>query len=220
MKEFSLIEKEFDKVYVQALQFTMASEGLFANHPNDKGGMTYKGIARTYNYKWEGWEIIDNYLEDFPELKIPFRKKPTTLSRLNSLLNNDTDLDIKVYKYYFDRYFTKVGADKLGKLSNKVAIIMFDMCVLQGTRRAVKTLQRLLNRHYDKNLVVDGLFGANTYNAFADVYIKAGEDLTNHLLLEYVDNLNEASKVGNNIIFLAGWMNRVSNLRNYLRILK
>lgn len=68
------VEIKYGRAYANSLKFTMNAEGLFANHPDDKGGMTYQGIARVYNDRWEGWQIIDKYLQQFPELNTPFRK--------------------------------------------------------------------------------------------------------------------------------------------------
>ena len=38
------------------------------------------------------------------------------------------------------------------------------------------------------------------------------------LLHEYMDNILEAGKLEGNAPNIAGWINRINNLRNYLRI--
>ena len=217
------IEIKYGRAYANSLKFTMNAEGLFANHPDDKGGMTYQGIARVYNDRWEGWQIIDKYLQQFPELNIPFKKPPVSVERLNKILSEDSTLGMLVFDYYYANYFVKSGAKSISEYSQKIAIIMFDIATLQGIRRAGKTLQRLLNRYYNANLVVDGDFGKNSLNALVDNLQnpKIGEEeLTSQLLLEMSDNLVEASKLNGNIVFLKGWMARTQNLRNYLRLLK
>lgn len=215
------VEQKYGKVYANSLRFTMSAEGLFANNPNDKGGMTYQGIARVYNGNWDGWKIIDKYLRDFPELVNPFTKPPISVSRLNKVLSEDLELGMLVFEYYYTNYFVKSGAESISKVCDKASVVLFDICVLQGVKRAAKTIQRLLNRYYGYTLVVDGILGNNTLNAFKDACLKDSKDsVINHLLLEYTDNLNEASKLDNNAKFLAGWLNRVLNLRNYLRLLK
>lgn len=215
------IEIKYGRAYANSLKFTMNAEGLFANHPDDKGGMTYQGIARVYNDRWEGWHIIDKYLQQFPELNTPFKKPPVSVERLNKLLSEDTTLGLAVFGYYYTNYFCKSGADMVSKSCEKAGIIIFDISVLQGVKRASKTVQRLLNRYYGYKLDVDGILGSVTYKAFEEACQKEGQEvLVNHLLLEFMDNLNEASKLGNNVVFLKGWMQRIANLRNYLRLLK
>ena len=214
------VEDKYGKAYTNALKFTMNSEGLFANHINDKGGKTYKGIAYVYNSRWDGWKIIDKYLEQFPELQTPWRKPPTSLDRLNKLLNANDELNMMIIDFYFENYFKRSGAYAVSKICDKAGIILFDISVLQGVKRAGKTIQRLLNRYYGHNLLVDGLVGNKTIEAFKVSSELNKDSMINNIILEYVDNLNEASKLGNNHIFLKGWINRTTNLRNYLRLLK
>lgn len=45
----------FNQVYAHI----RSHEGNFVNHPRDRGGMTYGGIARKMNPDWEGWYIVD-----------------------------------------------------------------------------------------------------------------------------------------------------------------
>ena len=46
-------------MFQQALQDTLKHEGYYANHAADKGGETYRGIARNYHPAFKGWPIID-----------------------------------------------------------------------------------------------------------------------------------------------------------------
>ncbi len=36
-------------------------EGFYSNHPEDKGGKTYVGIAYNYNKDWMGWQYVDKH---------------------------------------------------------------------------------------------------------------------------------------------------------------
>ena len=212
------LEQKFNKNYVNALVFTMSAEGLFTNHAEDSGGMTYKGVSRIYNDRWEGWKIIDQYIiNKYPELSLAYFRRPTSLSSLNSELNANEELNLLVYDFYFQKYYEKCGASLL---SNKIGIVLFDISVLQGTKRAVKTIQRLANRYFDKKLLVDGIFGKNTLKGITEAIDEVGIDrFVAELLLEYQDNLVEASKYNKNQVFLQGWLNRIINLRNYLRLM-
>lgn len=209
-----LLEK-YGEDYVRALIFTSSAEGAFANVAGDKGGITFKGIARTYNARWGGWRIIDKALEQYPELKNPYNKAPESIKKLNEILNASDELSYLVIDFYFENYFKKVGADRIG---GKLAVILFDISVLMGCHRAVKTLQKVANRYFGCNLVVDGIVGSGTINKTKELIQTKGEDIfVSNMLLEYGDNVTEASKLEGNAKFLQGWMNRISHLSNYLR---
>lgn len=206
---------KYGEDYVKALIFTSSAEGAFANVVGDKGGITFKGIARTYNARWEGWRIIDKALEQYPELKTPYNKAPESIKKLNEILNASDELSYLVIDFYFENYFKKVGADRIG---GKLAVILFDISVLMGCHRAGKTLQKVANRYFGCNLVVDGIVGSGTISKVKELIQTKGEDIfVSNMLLEYGDNVTEASKLEGNAKFLQGWMNRLTNLSNYLR---
>jgi len=214
------VEQKYGKAYANALKFTMNAEGLYANNASDKGKMTYKGVARAFNGSWQGWKFIDKALEQFPELQIPFRKPPVSIDRLNKVLSENTELDMLVYDFYYENYWKRSGAERIAQTSEKASIIIFDISVISGVKRSGKTLQRLLNRYYGQGLLIDGILGSKTYEVFVEAYKKDGNDnIINHLILEYIDNMNEASKLSGNEVFLNGWLQRCTNLRNYLRLL-
>lgn len=205
---------KYGEDYVRALLFTMQSEGAFSFHQADKGGMTYKGIARVYNSKWSGWVVIDRVLEKYPELKVAYTKPPASIHKLNFELNVNEDLEMLIYDFYYENYYTKCGADKIG---GKLAVVLFDISVLQGCRRASKSLQKCLNIHFKTNLVVDAVIGSGTIKVLNEVIQDKGlEAVLDRLIYEMKDNLVEASKLNNNIVFLAGWMNRVEHIRKYV----
>lgn len=207
--------KKYGQDYVNALTFTLSAEGLFSNVVGDKGGITFKGIARVYNARWDGWRIIDKALEQYPELKNPWNKAPANVNKLNEILNGSDELSYLVFDFYFENYFKKVGADRIG---GKLAVILFDTSVLFGAHRAGKTIQKVANLYFNQTLVVDGIVGGGTIAKVKELVQTKGEDVfVANMLLEYNDNVNEASKLGDNKKFLTGWLNRISHLSNYLR---
>ena len=210
------LAKKYGENYVKALIFTSSAEGAFANRKADKGGITYKGISRVYNPKWIGWNIINRYLDKYPELKIPYEgKPPASIHKLNVELNANEELEALIYDFYFENYWKKCGADRIG---GKLAVILFDISVLMGCHRASKTLQKVANRYFGCNLVVDGIVGSGTISKVKELIQTKGEDIfVSNMLLEYGDNVTEASKLEGNAKFLQGWMNRISHLSNYLR---
>ena len=209
-----LLEK-YGEDYVRALSFTMKSEGAFSFVKADTGGMTYKGIARQFNIKWSGWNIVDKALEKYPELKNPYvGKPPASINKLNFELNVNEELEFLIYDFYYENYYKKVGADRIG---GKLAVVLFDISVLQGCRRASKSLQKCLNIHFKTNLVVDAVIGSGTIKVLNEVIQDKGlEAVLDRLIYEMKDNLIEASKLNNNIVFLVGWMTRVENIRKYV----
>ena len=205
---------KYGEDYVRCLLFTMSAEGSFSYREADTGGMTYKGISRKWNPKWIGWVIIDKALEKYPELKIPYKKPPASIHKLNFELNVNEELEYLIYDFYYENYYTKCGAWNIG---GKLAVVLFDMAVLSGTRRASKSLQKCLNIHFKTNLVVDAVIGSGTIKVLNEVIQDKGlEAVLDRLIYEMKDNLIEASKLNNNIVFLDGWMNRVEHIRKYV----
>lgn len=43
-----------------AYNLTAAAEGGYSNNPNDRGGETWRGIARKRHPMWIGWAIVDS----------------------------------------------------------------------------------------------------------------------------------------------------------------
>ena len=205
---------KYGENYVKALTFTMNAEGSYSYREADTGGMTYKGIARQFNSKWSGWNIVDKALEKYPELKNPYvGKPPASINKLNFELNVNEELEFLIYDFYYENYYKKVGADRIG---GKLAVVLFDISVLQGLRRAGKSLQKCLNIHFKTNLVVDAVIGSGTIKVLNDVIQDKGlEAVLNRLIYEMKDNLVEASKINENIVFLDGWMYRVETIRKY-----
>ncbi len=206
---------KYGEDYVRCLLFTMAAEGAYSYRQADTGLQTYKGISRKWNPKWVGWVIIDKALEKYPELKIPYKKPPASIHKLNFELNVNEELEYLIYDFYYENYYTKCGAWNIG---GKLAVVLFDMSVLSGVRRASKSLQKCLNIHFKTNLVVDSQVGSGTLKVLNEVIGSKGLDLVvDKLIYEFKDNLIEAGKLEGNAPNLAGWMNRISHLSNYLR---
>ena len=206
---------KYGEDYVRCLLFTMSAEGAYSYRQADTGLQTYKGISRKWNPKWIGWVIVDKALEKYPELKIPYKKPPASIHKLNFELNVNEELEYLIYDFYYENYYTKCGAWNIG---GKLAVVLFDMAVLSGTRRASKSLQKCLNIHFKTNLVVDSQVGPGTLKVLNEVIGSRGLALVvEKLIYEYQDNLIEASKLDGNEENYNGWMNRISHLSNYLR---
>jgi lysozyme family protein len=102
----------FDK----ALAFTLLSEGLFSNDPNDPGGATMYGIILAEYQRFKGDPSLGP--EDLKQITIADR---------------DT-----IYK---QNYWLKTNADAL---PTGVDLSIFDMAVTSGPTRSIKILQEML----------------------------------------------------------------------------
>lgn len=136
-------------MFEQAFEIGMKKEGKYSNHPNDKGGETYKGVARKANPDWHGWLIVDN-----------LRREPGFPNNLddNKMLQTD------VRQLYKEKYFDAYNGDNMPQM---LAIEMFDTAINMGVPRSVKFLQEVLNG-LNKNqtlypdITIDGNYGPQT----------------------------------------------------------
>jgi lysozyme family protein len=136
--------------FSDAYTLTSAHEGGYVNDPVDRGGETYRGIARVHHPDWSGWGRIDaaRRKKGFPKI-----------------LGSDRSLQAKVKSFYKKAYWDRFGGDDMP--DQAVANELYDTAVNMGVRRAVRFLQSSLNllnrnqRDYD-DLVIDGWFGAKS----------------------------------------------------------
>jgi len=111
-----------------AYNLTMKAEGGYANNPNDKGGETYKGIARKKNPQWKGWTIIDTLrkTKGFP-----------------AILESNKALQTLKLDFYKSEFWDKLHLDEIN--NQAVTNEMFDTSVNMGQAIAAGFLQRALN---------------------------------------------------------------------------
>lgn len=124
----------FDKAFTQLLRH----EGGYNNHPHDKGGETFCGIARNSWPHWEGWKIVDAY------------------KAAGETPKPDLILVAFVRTFYRENYWRRMGQIE----SQRLAYALFDTTAQFGYGRAVETVQRILG-----GLDVDGILGFNTLKA-------------------------------------------------------
>ncbi len=127
-----------------AYRIARKNEGGYVNDPADKGGETYKGVARNFNPSWPGWLIIDEY----KRLKGPIKK--------NTIIAN-TKLDLLVEGLFKKNYWDRMQGDTIN--SQKVADIFFDMFINSG--KAARVMQASLNT-LGKNIPLDNTIGTKT----------------------------------------------------------
>lgn len=110
-----------------AFKKIMRAEGTYSNHPDDRGGETYKGIARNFHKEWKGWKTIDIYKKKFPD-------------RFASKLDKVDELQDAVKTFYKVNFWNILELDKCG--SQKIANELFDDSVNCGIVSALKKFQR------------------------------------------------------------------------------
>ncbi|MBI5267104.1 MAG: hypothetical protein HY851_07720 [candidate division Zixibacteria bacterium] len=134
---------QFEPAYRRTLDF----EGRYANNPNDRGGETYKGIARKYHPEWSGWALIDAHksASDFP-----------------ALLDSDQAIQALVAQCYLTEYWDRIMGDAIS--DQLIANEVFDSAVNGGVRSAVEILQKALNLFVpvESQIRVDGAMGPET----------------------------------------------------------
>lgn len=127
--------------FLNAIDFVFLYEGGWANNPDDKGGETFRGIARNYNPSWEGWVFVDKMkgFENFKEMLFASNK-----------------LTEMAKEFYRANYWDKIHGDELPP---KLATAVFDMAVNSGVGTAVRQMQVALG------VDVDGVVGSKTIKA-------------------------------------------------------
>lgn len=112
--------------FTKAITKVLKKEGGYVNNPADKGGETYKGIARRFHKDAHMWVLIDKYKNECGGINSTFKKKLDA----DKLIDNDVK---RIYKVnYWDKF-------KLDTVSNqKVAEQIFDDAVNRGVGAASK----------------------------------------------------------------------------------
>ena len=181
----------------EAYQLTMRIEGGYANDPNDRGGETYKGVARNMHPSWSGWTLIDSA-----------KKRPG----FPQSLKVDTELEKHVLAFYKDQFWNKINLDKVN--SQQIANELFDTGVNCGAGVAAVFLQRALNvtnrrgRDYP-DLELDGIIGTKTIEALNN-HKRQSEVLKVLNILQGGKYIGIAESNPSQELFMSSWLSRVS----------
>lgn len=136
-----------------AFALTMGNEGGYANNPADKGGETYKGIARNFNPTWAGWVPIDD------------AKKVWPVAKLDAYLSTNSGLQSRVVAFYKTNYWDVNQLDQV--INQAIANELFDTGVNMGTGIAARMVQEALNltnnnQRLYPDMLIDGAVGPKT----------------------------------------------------------
>lgn len=154
--------------FKRALAEVLKHEGDYALVPGDRGGETYKGVARKAWPKWVGWKIIDQVISEHfnGERKPTIRRNVLRTRKLNKLLNERAELQSEVALFYLKNFWLPLRANDMPP---QVGRKVFNMAVNIGTGGAGRVLQRALLSLGAKKLVVDGVIGPKTIKALIHI---------------------------------------------------
>lgn len=191
-----------------AYKISFGNEGGWVNDPNDMGGETYRGIARKYNPKWDGWAYIDSL-------------KPSGVIKTHW---TDAKADELARAFYKAQSWDAMQLDLAKSQDN--ANQLYDHS-LSGLPRAIEQAKAVLKRKFNKNVVENQKMTAADIvalnevdqKAFFDEYKNVRTDFFKYsaavfnpkdsiygdILLKY----NKKPKASNQV-YLKGWLNRVN----------
>lgn len=169
-------------------------EGGYANIPQDRGGETYRGIARKYHWRWPGWAIIDDW-------------KRT--GRSMDYLRENRALEKMVEAFYKEHFWDTLRLDEVER--QDLAEELFDSGVNANYVTATLWLQRALNllgSSAPKSLKVDGKMGPKTLAA-----VNSCSDPRALLKtlngLQFMHYFKLVEKYPDQRMFFRGWLKRV-----------
>lgn len=192
----------FETAYAPLKQY----EGGWSNDPDDRGGETYAGIARSFFPQWPGWAIVDNYKKTVHN----------TPKAMTSALAAAPTLQKLVAGWYREEWWDRLG---LAELPQKLANEIFEQAVNLGKAGAGRKVQTICNAYnYNagktlfSDLVIDGAIGRKTLNALARIInsCKADAGALVHALncMQGAHYLELAAKKPSQRKYTVGWMKR------------
>lgn len=162
--------------------------GYSAPIPGDKGGETYRGIARNYFPRWDGWKILDQY-------------KPITHNRI---INNPV-LETKVRNFYVINFYKPLCIECI--INSQIAAHLYCHGVNAGLIGAAKLLQKSINIVCSSTIAVDGKVGNITLSYCNG---KNADAIANQFIAER-ERYYRKIATGAKTKFLKGWINRVAS---------
>jgi lysozyme family protein len=160
----------------------------FVNHKADKGKATRWGITES---------TLGDHLglpRDYPELPYLISELPKRTAAM-------------IYKanYYYQ--------PKINLLPDSIQEQVFDIGVNSGPNRAYKILQQAINKIGGNNLVIDGKFGAMSWDAL-DLVMSSLDAINNEMVDFRRDFYHKIVKNNSSQkVFINGWLNRAEKFR-------
>lgn len=173
--------------YKKLVPFILRWEGGKVNDPDDRGGLTNKGITRA----------------TFVELSQKVLGIAPTIANFNNLTS---DQAAKFIKYYFD-----IATYNNSIKNEEIAFIITNWFWGSG-RGGLIQFQKMLNSKFGTNLTVDGEIGPKTINAINSINAKL---LYNEAIKWRANFFKQiAANDPSQKKFLNGWLNRLNDFVN------
>lgn len=185
-----------------AHKFTAKWEGGESDHPDDGGGLTKYGVSLKFLGGLSGTQSNRDVLERMG-IRLPITRQV--------IYDLTRDQAASLFRWQF---WDKL---KLSLIPLRPAVVLYDAAVNSGPAQSVKLAQRGYNScvTYGQPLMVDGIMGPATRAAMqladTDKCLSAMLDAREKFFQTIVAN-NPSQQV-----FLRGWINRVDDLRRYVR---
>jgi lysozyme family protein len=189
----------FEKAYKKLVRF----EGGYVFDKDDKGGETYKGIARNYHSTWTGWQLIDTAKEHYGK-------------DFQNYLDENEILQNEVKQFYKEKFWDVFLCDSL---PYQIAEEIFEVSVNTGIMRATIILQtalNLLNRNekFYPDIKIDGKVGPQTLSTLRLCLQKNSEKLLFNVL-NILQGAFYAELMLDNPVYekYIGWFSRIEILK-------
>lgn len=154
---------------IKAVEFNNDNSLLL--HKNDgENGLTFYGIYQSAHPNWNGWKIINRYLEVTPNLK-----------QCSVILSGVSDLNKLVIEFYKVEFWNKLELDLITSEHKQLEIMCF--AINAGITPCVKVLQELIN------VKIDGVIGEKTIKAINEFSESDFDRLFDVEEKEYYDEL-------------------------------
>lgn len=194
-------------IFKTAFDLTEIREGGYANDPDDKGGETYKGIARKKHPNWRGWYRIDEE-----------KRKTRDVKSLNAILDADKEIQKLVKKFYQEEFWDEINGDLFS--DQRIVNEVYDNAVNLGPTKSAEILQRTINvlnrnQKFYLDIRVDREIGARTILALEDCIKHNGAKrvlnvLNGYQIKHYLESM-EKNPVNEKYL---GWFDRVEVVWN------
>jgi lysozyme family protein len=166
-----------------ALAETLSHEGGYADHPKDPGGVTMRGVTKKTWARWTGRKVKDVSDEEMRSLTID-----------------------KIMPLYHAWYWQPVRADDL---PGGLDFVIFDIAVNSGPVRAVKMLQKAINRLGRIHIIEDGVVGPKTLSAAHKINVFDLINEVGNTRLWFYFDLSTFKTFG------GGWMRRLLSVTSF-----
>jgi lysozyme family protein len=193
-------------IFITAYRITKENEGGYHNSTGDnaadRGGETFKGIARNIHPSWRGWSKVD-----------AFKSKP---GFPDNALNN-AEINSDVLWFYKLNFWDPMRLDELN--DQAIANDLFDTGVNMGASVPARFLQRAINylnrneRDY-RDISVDGRIGDVTLGLVNRMSQNDRRHVFNLInILQGARYIEIIERNPTQEVFIRGWLERVELMK-------